>query len=98
MEGFNLKKLNKGDVKEQYQVIIRNKSAALENLDDSGDTNRAWDNFRENIKLSAQESLGCCESKHHKRWLDEEYSKLVDRRKQANNSGCRTQVKRMKIT
>jgi hypothetical protein len=31
-ERFNVKKLNEGDVKEQYQVTIRNKSAALENL------------------------------------------------------------------
>jgi hypothetical protein len=31
-ERFNLKKLNEGDVKEQYQLTIRNKSAALENL------------------------------------------------------------------
>jgi glycine betaine/choline ABC-type transport system substrate-binding protein len=39
-ERFNVKKLNEGDVKEQYQVIIRKKFAALENLEDSGDINR----------------------------------------------------------
>jgi glycine betaine/choline ABC-type transport system substrate-binding protein len=55
-ERFNVKKLNEGDVKEQYQVAIRNKFAALENLEDSGDINRAWDNIREYIKTSAQES------------------------------------------
>jgi hypothetical protein len=27
-----------------YQVTIRNKIAALENLEASGDINRAWDN------------------------------------------------------
>jgi hypothetical protein len=43
---FNVKKLNEGAVKEQYQVTIRSKFAALENLDDSGDINRAWDNIR----------------------------------------------------
>jgi hypothetical protein len=32
MERFNVKKLNEGDVKEQYQVTIRNKIAALGNL------------------------------------------------------------------
>jgi glycine betaine/choline ABC-type transport system substrate-binding protein len=52
-ERFNVKKLNEGDVKDQYQVTIRNKFAALENLEDSGDINRAWDNIRENIKISA---------------------------------------------
>jgi glycine betaine/choline ABC-type transport system substrate-binding protein len=77
-ERFNVKKLNERDVKEQYPVTIRNKSAALENLEDSGDINRAWDNIRENIKTSAQESPGYCESKHHKPWFDEECSKLAD--------------------
>jgi hypothetical protein len=75
--------LNEEDVKEQYQVTIRNKFAALENLEDSGDINEAWDNIRENIKSSAKENLGYCESKHHKPWFDEECSKLAHRRKQA---------------
>jgi uncharacterized FlaG/YvyC family protein len=57
-ERLNVKKLNEREVKEQYQVTIRNKFAALENLEDSGDINREWDNIRENIKISAQESLG----------------------------------------
>jgi hypothetical protein len=83
MERFNVKKLNEGDVKGQYQVTIRNKFAALENLEDSGDINRAWDNIRENIKISAQESLGYCEPKHRETWFDEGCSKLVDQRKQA---------------
>jgi hypothetical protein len=30
-EGFNVKKLNKGDVKEEYQVAISHTFAALEN-------------------------------------------------------------------
>jgi hypothetical protein len=41
-ERFNVKNLNEGDVKEQYQVTIRNKLAALENLEESGDINMAW--------------------------------------------------------
>jgi hypothetical protein len=56
-ERFNVKKLNKGDVKEQYEVIVTNKFAALENLEDSGDINSAWVNIRENIRISAQESV-----------------------------------------
>jgi glycine betaine/choline ABC-type transport system substrate-binding protein len=50
-ERFDVKKLNEREVEEQYQVTIRNKFAALENLEDSGDINRAWDNIRENIKI-----------------------------------------------
>jgi glycine betaine/choline ABC-type transport system substrate-binding protein len=78
MEKFNLKKLNDGNVNEQYQVTIRNKFAAQENLENSGDVNRAWDNIRENTRILAKESLGYCESKHCKPWFDEECSKLVD--------------------
>jgi hypothetical protein len=32
MDGFNLKKLNEGEVKEQYQVTTKNRFSALENL------------------------------------------------------------------
>jgi hypothetical protein len=32
--------------------------AALENLNDSRDINRAWENMKDHIKTSAQESLG----------------------------------------
>jgi hypothetical protein len=40
-ERFNVKKLNEGGVKQQYQVTIRNTFAALENLEDSGDISGA---------------------------------------------------------
>jgi hypothetical protein len=83
VERFNLKQLNEEEVKEQYQVTIKNKFAALENLNDNGDINRAWETIRENIRISAKESIGLCESKSYKPWFDEEYIKLVDRRKQA---------------
>jgi hypothetical protein len=45
--------------------------------------NSAWKIIRENIKISAKESLGNCELKKHKAWFDEACSKLVDQRKQA---------------
>jgi hypothetical protein len=53
------------------------------NLEDSGDINRARNNIRENIKTSAQESIGYCESKSHKLCFDKECSEFVDRIKQA---------------
>ena len=49
---------------------IRFRLAALENLDDSKDINRAWENIKENIKTSAKESLGLYELKQHKPWFD----------------------------
>jgi hypothetical protein len=33
---YNVKNLNEGDVKKQYEFTIRKKFAALENLEDSG--------------------------------------------------------------
>jgi hypothetical protein len=63
MERFNLKNLNDVEVKEQYQVKISNRFATSKNLDDGNndddvDINRAGDSIRENIKVSATNSLG----------------------------------------
>jgi glycine betaine/choline ABC-type transport system substrate-binding protein len=44
-ERFNLKNLNKGDVKEQYQVTIRKIFAALENLENNGDISRTMGQY-----------------------------------------------------
>jgi hypothetical protein len=43
----------------------------LENLDTEVDVNKAWETIRENIKISAKESLGYYELKKHKPWFDE---------------------------
>jgi hypothetical protein len=39
--------------------------------------------IRENIKMSAKESLGYCGLKKHKLWFHQACSELVDQRKQA---------------
>jgi hypothetical protein len=83
MQRFNPRKLNDAEVKEQYQVKIKNRFTALENFDDNVDMNRAWKNIRENIKKSATDSLGHYELQQHKPRFDDECSKLIDRRKQA---------------
>jgi hypothetical protein len=36
LDRFNLKKFNEGEVKEQYQVTIKNRFLPLENLEDMG--------------------------------------------------------------
>ncbi|PNF34951.1 hypothetical protein B7P43_G18172, partial [Cryptotermes secundus] len=83
MEKFNLKKFNEVGGKEHYCVAISNRFAALENLKTEVDVNKAWQTIRENIKMSAKESLGYYEPKKHKPWFDEGCSKLSDQRKQA---------------
>jgi hypothetical protein len=53
------------------------------NWDAEVEINNAWEMIRENIKISAKESLGYCELKKHKPWFDERCTKLLDQRKQA---------------
>ena len=45
MERLNLRKLNELEVRKEYQIEITNRFAA-------------WKNIKENIKISAAESLG----------------------------------------
>jgi hypothetical protein len=57
----------------------------LDNLNDSKDINRAWENIKENIKISATKSLGLHVRvwKQYKAWFDEVCSLFLDQRKQA---------------
>jgi len=82
-ERFNFNKLNELEVRKHYQIDIINRFAALENLSDSKDINRAWENIPENIKTSAKDSLGLHELKQHKHWFDKECLRCLDQRKQA---------------
>ena len=54
MERFNLRKLNELEVRKQYQIAITNGFAALENVSEDEDINRAWESIQENIKTSAK--------------------------------------------
>jgi hypothetical protein len=83
VERCNLRQLNGEEFKEQYQVTIKNKFVALENLDDNVEINKAWESIRENIRISAKESIWLCELKTYTPWFEEQCLKLVDRRKQA---------------
>ena len=68
---FNLRNLNKREVRKQYQIEITNTFAALENLSDDEDINRARENIKGNIKTSAEESSGLQELKQHEPYFDE---------------------------
>jgi hypothetical protein len=82
VEKFNLKILSEMKVRKQFQIELSNRFAALENLNDSEDVNRAWENIKEEIKISAKETLGLYEQKQHKPWFDEECSQVLGQRKQ----------------
>jgi hypothetical protein len=52
-------------------IKISDRFSASENLGDSKDINRTWENIKEKIKISAKESLGLYKLKQHKPWFDE---------------------------
>jgi hypothetical protein len=82
MEIFNLKQLNEEEVKERYKVTIKNKFAALENLDDNGDI-KFWPNRVSGFVNRSLINHGLMRNVYN--WLIEG-SRL-------NYSGCRIQVK-----
>jgi putative IMPACT (imprinted ancient) family translation regulator len=67
---FYFRKLNELEVRKHYQIKISNRLAALKNLNYSEDINRAWENIKEENKISAKESLGLYETKQHKPRFD----------------------------
>ena len=62
---FNIRQLSELEVRKQYHIKISNRFADLENLNYSEDIHSASENIKENIKTSAQESLGLNELKQH---------------------------------
>jgi len=69
---LNLRKLSELEVWKHYQIRISNRFATLENLNDSKDINRAWENIKENIISTDEDSLGLYVLKQNKTWFDEE--------------------------
>jgi len=50
----------------------------MEDLRDSKDINRDWENIQDNIKTTAKESLGLYKLKHHKQRFDEKCLDFLD--------------------
>jgi len=92
---FNLRKLNEPEVREQYQIEFTNRTAALENFNDDEDVNRTWENIKENMRVSAEESLGLHELKQNKPWFDEEYLGFWIKGNGLKCSGFKIQAKTM---
>jgi hypothetical protein len=60
---LNLRNLSELKVRKQYWIKTPNRFAALENLCDSKDIKRTWENIKENIRTLAKERLGLYELK-----------------------------------
>jgi hypothetical protein len=56
VERFNVRQRCELEVVKQYKIKISNRLAALKNLSESEDINRAWENIIENIKTSAKKN------------------------------------------
>jgi hypothetical protein len=52
VERYNLRKLNELEVMKKYQIKISNRFATLEDLRDSEDVDKAWENIKQSIKIS----------------------------------------------
>ena len=50
VERFNLRKLYDLEVRKRYVIDNSNRFAALQNLSDSKDISRTWENIKENIQ------------------------------------------------
>jgi hypothetical protein len=92
MEIFDLENLSELDVMKQYHVKFSIKFAALENLSDSENMNRAWDNIKEYIRTSAEESLGPYELQQLKTWFNEECFQFLVGGSRLKYSGCSNQT------
>jgi hypothetical protein len=66
MDRFNLKKLKEVDCKEKLHAKVSNRFGTLEDLDIEVEINTVWGTIRENIKMSAKESIGYYGLKKHK--------------------------------
>jgi hypothetical protein len=98
MERFNLKKLNDLEGKEKYRVEVSNRFAALEDLDAEVEINTIWETIRENIKISAKESLGYHEPSSISHDLMKDAQNYWIRGNKLNCSGYRIQMKSIAIT
>jgi outer membrane receptor for Fe3+-dicitrate len=59
VEGFNLRRVSELGDRKQYQIKFSNRFAALDNLTDSDDINRDWENSKENIKSQTKGAFHC---------------------------------------
>jgi hypothetical protein len=82
-EKFIFKKIGELEVGKEYQHKLSNRFSALKNVSDSQGINIPWENIKGDITIFAKNSLGLCDRKQHKPWLDEECSHFTDQRKQA---------------
>jgi hypothetical protein len=71
------------EVKKQYKAKIKNRFAALENLDHGSDDDddddgiiTAWESIRKNVKASATKNLCYYDLKQTKPWFGKEFPKL----------------------
>jgi hypothetical protein len=82
-ETSNLRKLNELAIRRKYEIEITKNFAALENLNNDEDINSAWENIKENFKISGKQNLGLHKLKQHNPCFNEECLSSLDKRKQA---------------
>ena len=69
---FNLRKLMSKRLGNSIRLNFTIRVAGLENVKAYEDVNKAWENIKENIQISAEENVCVHELKQNKPWVDEE--------------------------
>jgi hypothetical protein len=50
VEIFNLRNLSELEIRKEYQIEISNRFTAMENLNNSEDVKKSWENIKQNMK------------------------------------------------
>jgi hypothetical protein len=79
VQRFYVKKLSEMEVRRQFQIELSDKFVALQNLRHSEDINKARENIKGNITISAKKPVGLSERKQHV----QKCSQFLSQRKQA---------------
>jgi hypothetical protein len=85
------------EFRKQSQIELSKRFAALKNLNANEDINRTWENIKENIKISAKETLGLYGQKQTKmRWLQNPNQSNLDNLNNARHEASRHFMNKMR--
>ena len=81
---FDTEKLKENNVKEEYQLELRNRFRVLtEERGETEDINQRWRDLEQAVKDVAEEKIGYIEGTRSQHWFDDECRRAANERKQA---------------
>ena len=81
---FDTERLKENDIKEEYQLELRNRFSVLaEERGEAEDVNQRWRDIEQAVKDVAEETIGYIEGTRRQHWFDDECRRAAHERKQA---------------